>query len=112
MDSTANITIPVETKGRKPSSAFWQQKYKTWHPVPSIRSAVILLLSISILLFAFGVALFIQSSDVVEIAERYDDEGQCDDTDWDTETECEITLDVKEDMKSPVYIYYELHNYY
>lgn len=44
---------------------------------------------------------------VVEVRERYDNEGKCE-----TIGTCIIELDIDDEMEKPVYLYYELTNYY
>lgn len=46
------------------------------------------------------------SGDVVEVKERYDDLDNC------IDNKCTITLDIEDEMEEPVYLYYELTNYY
>jgi hypothetical protein len=46
------------------------------------------------------------SGDVVEVKERYDDLDNC------INNKCTITLDIEDEMEEPVYLYYELTNYY
>ncbi len=46
------------------------------------------------------------SGDVVEVKERYDDLDNC------INNKCIITLDIEDEMEEPVYLYYELTNYY
>jgi hypothetical protein len=93
-------------------SPFTQQRMKTWHPVPTVKIALIILVSIALIFYAFGITILLISEEIIEIAERYDDVGACDDTDWDNPTLCSLTIDVEEDMKSPIYVYYELHNFF
>jgi hypothetical protein len=60
-----------------------------------------------VLFFVFGISMYLTAVQVVEIVERYDDE--CRNKLGET---CSIIIDVEEDMKEPVYIYYEMVNFY
>jgi hypothetical protein len=59
-------------------------------------------------LTVLGAIMLVRSAQIVEVSERYDDACPIDDTN----TECQITFTIDEDMDKPVYLYYELRNYF
>lgn len=52
-----------------------------------------------------GVGLVFTARNVVEIVERYD--NQCE-----INEECEIKFDIDDDMPAPIFVYYEIQNFY
>jgi len=95
-------------KSRKPSnSAFKQQRLKSCQPILT-PIPVILTLGLTCVAFVLlGILILITSYSIVEAAVRYDN---C--SPKGVNTFCNITLEIERDMKSPVYIYYKLTNYY
>ena len=53
----------------------------------------------------FGIALTILSNQIIEYKERYD-------VTCGTDASCDVTFTITETMDSPVFIYYELDNFY
>jgi len=62
-------------------------------------------LVIGTIFIAVGIALTIASNSVVESSKRYD--AVCD-----GDKKCNVTLEVDEKMEKPVYLYYQLENFY
>jgi hypothetical protein len=79
---------------------------------PSYKSAAAILLTIAAAFLGVGGAMLSASYDVVSVRERYDDESGCDSTSWDSPGSCRVTLDLDDDMDEPVYLYYELTNFF
>jgi len=71
-----------------------------------------MLLVIGTVFLALGGTLLSHSIDVISIRERYDDALGCDDTKWDKPGFCNITFDLDEDMDEPVFLHYELIDFY
>ena len=85
---------------------------KAYKPVPTVLSAVITFAVLGVVFVVIGSVVYSYSQEIVEVSARYDREGNCKDTAWDAPQQCTVTLDIDEDLESPVYFYYELHNYY
>jgi hypothetical protein len=94
------------TQSKKPANtAFKQQRLKAWQPILTPKPVIISFLVIGIVFIPIGIGIVISSNEVVEVDVRYDqlcDVGQV----------CNITLDIPQNMKAPVYLYYRLDNYY
>jgi hypothetical protein len=59
-----------------------QQNIKTCLANFSLRAGVIVMAVIGLVLLLFGILFIVFSNDIIEIRERYDDVGACDDTSW------------------------------
>ena len=81
--------------------------------------------SIALLFIPLGVVCMMASNEVVEVKYRYDNDPGCSTGFFSTPeeqanqmstngagTSCAVTLKVSETMKAPVYVYYELDNFY
>ncbi|KAL9225982.1 hypothetical protein vseg_001844 [Gypsophila vaccaria] len=100
-------------------SRFTQQELPACKPILTPRWVISAFLLVSVVFIPIGVASLFASRDVVEIVERYDDvcapgsksdkinyiKGSADKT-------CTRTLKVLKNMKAPIYIYYQLDNFY
>jgi len=83
-----------------------------------------MLFAVAVVFIPLGAVCLGASNSVQEVRRRYDDEPSCRDgffptADEETRklsedgagTRCELTLEVKQTMKAPVYVYYEMTNY-
>ncbi|KAK9684090.1 hypothetical protein RND81_10G185700 [Saponaria officinalis] len=100
-------------------SRFTQQELPACKPILTPRWVISAFLLVSVVFIPIGVASLFASRDVVEIVHRYDDDcvpgsksdkikfiqGSADKT-------CNRTLKVSKHMKAPIYIYYQLDNFY
>lgn len=94
------------TQSKRPANtAFKQQRLKAWQPILTPKPVILSFLIIGIIFIPIGIGIVISSNEVVEVDVRYD-------TTCDVGNVCNITLNVPHDMKSPVYLYYRLENYY
>lgn len=86
---------------------------------------VLLFIGVALVLIPIGIACLAASISVVEYASRYDDLLECTggaDNNADREQQlysaggegirCNVTLEVKERMQGPVYLYFELEDYF
>jgi hypothetical protein len=78
---------------------------KAWQPVPTIKSTIILFIALTIFFLIFGIVLIVYSNDVKEYTVQYNE-------DCNLLPNCTITINVTQKMESPVFVYYELDNYY
>lgn len=107
------VPFDGDSRKKKPkNSSFRQQTMRAYRPVPTVRSAVFTFSVLGVLFIVIGSILLSYSMEIVEVKQRYDNLGLCEDTKWDTPQNCTVTLEVNEQMKAPVYFYYELHNFY
>ena len=62
---------------------------------------------IAVILIVLGVVILQESEKVIEMRERYDDADDCS-----VGKQCKLKFDIDDDMDEPIYLYYELTNYY
>jgi len=99
-------TQPKKHKSKRPANtAFKQQRLKACQPILTPIPVIITFLVIGIIFVPVGVVMLISSNNVVEVETRYDNNCQIGEI-------CTVTLDIKEKMEEPVYLYYKLTNYY
>ena len=101
---------------------FTQQELPACKPLLVPKLVVITFMFIGTLFIPLGAICLQASSTVVEYTRRYDDLCVSGASNSDKEanlgalggagTTCQVTFEVTEKMKKPVYIYYELHNFY
>jgi len=60
---------------------------------------------IAVILIVLGAVILQESRDVQVVRERYDNDCTLNES-------CTITFDIDDDMDEPIYLYYELTNYY
>eukprot|EP01016_Furgasonia_blochmanni_P020616 TRINITY_DN2300_c0_g1_i8.p2 TRINITY_DN2300_c0_g1~~TRINITY_DN2300_c0_g1_i8.p2 ORF type:complete len:187 (-),score=25.74 TRINITY_DN2300_c0_g1_i8:676-1236(-) len=96
-------------KYRGNPNSFWyalkQQILKAWQPVPTVNSTIVVFFILSIFFLGFGILLLVMTLDIVEVSQRYDQDCQ-------GKATCIVNLKVPKLMKSPVFVYYELDNFY
>jgi hypothetical protein len=83
---------------------YQQQRLPAWFPVltPIAYIGVFMIVACAFLVAVSGV---VESG--VEMSQRYDPKLGCP-----LGTTCQVTFEVKEDMEAPVYVYYEIENFY
>ena len=94
-------------KTRKPSSnKVKQQQMQAYRPVYTPRFTVILFSALSVCFFTFGSISLALALQIEEHQERYDN---CKPVSGDT---CVIDFELDSSMSEPVFLYYEMHNFY
>lgn len=78
---------------------FKQQILRAWLPVPTLTKTIILFFVMSAVFIGIGVPMLILSNQVVEVRSRYD--NMCT-----INSNCTLTFQVPQLMKSPVFVYY------
>lgn len=106
---------------RKPKySKFTQQELPACKPILTPKWVISVFVLVGVIFVPIGVAALLASHQVVEIVDRYDDEcvpsNVTDKLAYiqnDTIPKiCERTLTVPKDMKQPIFVYYQLNNFY
>lgn len=98
--------------GKRPKdSVIWQQQFEGLRPTLTIKKSVLSLVALATLLVGVGGAILgsangISQAGLHEASKRYDD------VNCDNPKDCYVTLSVDNDMESPVYLYYEMRNFY
>ncbi|KAF4320647.1 hypothetical protein BBO99_00005441 [Phytophthora kernoviae] len=124
----------MDEKSRKPEDTpFKQQKLKAWQPILTPNWVIGTFAVVGLIFIPIGIVLHTESDNVVEYSIQYDgdgmstadssnivdlgsgcylgDEDEGDSFDVD-EHGCRITFKIDRDMKAPVYLYYQLDNFY
>jgi hypothetical protein len=94
-----------EKKAKLEKNRFKQQTLPAWRPVPTLMSSLITFLVFGVIFLTFGIVLIEFTKDIVEVEKRYD-------SSWGNAASWTITLEIKEKMKQPVMVYYQLDNFY
>jgi len=97
---------------RKPSStAFAQQKLKAWQPILTPVPVIISFLVIGICFIPVAILLLEASNSVVEVVtDHYEDCSTIVTNPANQSGSCQVSLTLN--MQPPIYIYYQLENYY
>ena len=82
------------------SSKFKQQQMNAWRPFPTLLSTVLIFSIFGVSCLALGIVMLIYSKKIIEYKVNFDD------------SKSSIELEIKENMKAPIAVYYEIHNFY
>ena len=108
----------VEESKRPPTGDFYQQKMKAWQPIMTPTWVISTFLALGLAFVAVGVVFVNYSNQVVEVSLQYDGAGtsgnatSCMLSNDNTERNCTVTIYAPADMVPPIFVYYELHNFY
>lgn len=80
---------------------------KAWQPVPSLTKTIIMFFVLAIIFLALGIPMIIFSSNIQQYSIRYDNQCQIS-----TNTTCSLILTIPTFMQGPIFVYYELRNFY
>jgi len=97
-------------KNGKKQNKFTKFLLKSWQPIPTWQSTIFLFLIVGLALIGFGIALIFINKNIVEVSQQYDTD--CTDSSGNLINPCSVTITVTSNMKSPVFFYYELDNFY
>ncbi|XP_044468243.1 ALA-interacting subunit 3-like [Mangifera indica] len=117
---SADSSAPRRNSKRPKYSRFTQQELPACKPILTPRWVISTFLLVSIVFIPIGVASLFASQDVVEIIDRYETEcippaNRSDKVGFiqsSIDKTCERRLRVTKRMKKPVYVYYQLDNFY
>ncbi|CAH0517362.1 unnamed protein product [Peronospora belbahrii] len=122
----------MDEKSRKPEDTpFKQQKLKAWQPILTPNWVIGTFAVVGLIFIPIGVLLHTESDNVVEYSIQYDGIGMASSSnivnigsgcylsevsEGDSfnvdEHGCRITFNIEKEMKAPVYLYYQLDNFY
>jgi len=95
---------------RPPDTAFRQQRLKAWQPVLTPKWVIGTFLVVGIVFIPIGAAILVSSSQVKQEVKDY--ATTCGKPDWTTSKYCNITFTLTEKWSKPVYVYYQLSNFF
>lgn len=110
MDITPEERERIREKVEKlKNSRFKQQTLPAWRPIPSFRSTMITFTVFGIIFLALGIALYVMSDKIIEKVQVYSDAVNCPQG---VGKNCTITIKVDQQIEAPIYVYYQLDNFY
>lgn len=131
MEISEEELIRIEERIEKlKASKFKQQMLPAWRPVPSFGSTMIIFGVFGLLFLFLGITLYVMSEQVQGVMVRYDDacltqtpieildpdNSGCSSADCSQAEiqakKCELEFTVDAKIEAPVYVYYQLDNFY
>ncbi|KAK4595033.1 hypothetical protein RGQ29_018682 [Quercus rubra] len=116
---SADPAAPRRNSKKPKYSRFTQQELPACKPILTPRWVISAFLLVSVVFIPIGVASLFASRDVVEIVDRYESDcippGINDKVNYiqtPGDKSCNRTIKVPKHMKKPVYVYYQLDNFY
>jgi len=94
---------------------FKQQRLKAWRPILTPTRVVAIYAITGLVFVIVGIIVQQGSKDVVEYRVQYDGDGMSTDCSVKSATEpeeCTLTVKLDKPMKGPIYVYYQLTNFY
>lgn len=76
-----------------------------WRPVPSFGSTMVIFGLFGVIFLALGIVLYVMSDQIKTEIKPYDAECAGQDV-------CDLKITIAEDIAGPVYVYYQLENFY
>ncbi|XP_050227371.1 ALA-interacting subunit 3-like [Mercurialis annua] len=118
--SSAGSADPRRNSKRPKYSRFTQQELPACKPILTPRWVISAFMLVSIVFIPIGIASLFASQDVVEIIDRYETEcipplNRTDKVAFirsSADKTCTRTLRITKRMKQPIYVYYQLDNFY
>lgn len=96
---------------RPEDSPLKQQRLPAWQPILTPNWVISCFFILTVVFIPIGAAILLASKSVVEVRERYDSKVGCE-VQYNSPKVCSFSLTVPSDMVKPVYVYYELTNFY
>lgn len=114
--STVAGTTKKELR-RPANTPFKQQKLKAWQPILTPKWVISTFFIVGIVFIPIGAVILDASNKIVETTIDYSDTcaeqaATCVGMDKYKLCECSVKFTLEKDMKAPVYVYYQLENYY
>lgn len=97
---------------RPGDSAFKQQKLKAWQPILTPKWVIGTFLVVGIVFLPLGIVFKAASDGVVEVVVKYSDDTNCKISTANENKACTFEVTIPQDMAQPVFVYYELENFY
>lgn len=107
MEISEEDLVRIQEKIEKlKQSKFKQQMLPAWRPVPSFGSTMIIFGIFGLIFLTLGITLYVMSERIQGVVEQYD---MCPISDSRT---CDIDIKIDSDIAAPIYVYYQLDNFY
>ena len=109
----------MSTPSNKPKdSAYWQQRLPAWSPVMTPLKIIVVMLSIGASFIPTGLYLMSSTNSLFEKTIVYDAPSgtamdvSCSISSSNVNLTCPISVTLTQDVTGPIYVYYELTNFY
>ena len=110
MEISEEDLVRIQDKIEKlKQSKFKQQMLPAWRPVPSFGSTMIIFGIFGLIFLTLGITLYVMSERIQGVTKRYDSCPLQADL---SEQKCEIAITIDSDIPAPIYVYYQLDNFY
>lgn len=112
--SSTETPAPEKTK-RPPNTPLWQQRLPAWQPILTPYAVVALFWGFGLLFVILGAVIVSASSDLIEHKIQYDGSGTPSSNSacrMKNAGSCDVTFDIDEKMEGPVYVYYQIENFF
>lgn len=96
----------VDTVSKCISNSFKQQAMVSWQPLYSSKTVIPALLILGIIFLPIGITSLLASNSIREVAVEYQNACPL------GSSSCNIHVDLEKPLRAPVYMYYELDDYY
>lgn len=107
MEISEEDLVRIQEKIEKlKQSKFKQQMLPAWRPVPSFGSTMIIFGIFGLIFLTLGITLYVMSERIQGVVEQYD---MCNISATST---CDIDIKIDSDIAAPIYVYYQLDNFY
>ena len=105
MEITEEDLVRIQEKIEKlKQSKFKQQMLPAWRPVPSFGSTMIIFGIFGLIFLTLGITLYVMSERIQGVIQKYDD--------CLLKEPCTKTINIDSDIPQPIYVYYQLDNFY
>jgi hypothetical protein len=95
----------MEQSNKPKNDDLTQQRLKAFQPVYTLESTIGVLVTCALLFLVFGFVLYVQADKVVEKIVYYSKPCRYNST-------CELDVMISGELTQPIYVYYELNNFY
>ena len=107
MEISEEDLVRIQEKIEKlKQSKFKQQMLPAWRPVPSFGSTMIIFGILGLIFLTLGITLYVMSERIQTVVKQYD---MCDIS---ASQQCQIDIKIDSDIQAPIYVYYQLDNFY
>ena len=105
MEITEEDLVRIQEKIEKlKQSKFKQQMLPAWRPVPSFGSTMIIFGIFGLIFLTLGITLYVMSERIQGVIQKYDDCA--------LKESCLKIINIDSDIPQPIYVYYQLDNFY
>lgn len=78
--------------------------FRAWLPIPTLTKTITLFFIISAIFMGIGIPMIILSNQIIEVTVDYDSTCKT--------NNCTVSFSIPQAMQAPIFVYYELDNYY